>query len=127
MKGPRPVVPDPLVPAPPKDPILAEGRQATPDAADRAARDYYQRKLRTRTDDPRVYAAPRSVDRGQREQGQPRAPVVYRTIPRNEPRSEPRPQAQRPAPAEPRARARVEVRSEPRPQGTTSERRRAKQ
>lgn len=122
MKGPRPVVPDPALPTPPNETPPAEGRQASPDAADRAARDYYQRKLRTRTADPRVYAVPRSVDGGRREI-QPRAPVIYRTTPR----SEPRPQAQQPARAEPRAPARVEVRSEPRPQGTASERRRAKQ
>lgn len=127
MKDPRPVVPDPLLPTPPHDPVPAEGRQATTDAADRAARDYYQRKLRSRADDPRVYSAPRTVDRGPRQESQPRAPVIYRTIPQSEPRSEPRAQAPQQPRAEPRAPARVEVRSEPRPQGTASEKHRAKQ
>ena len=126
MRGPRPVVPDPLLPSPPMNPPPAEGRQAQSNAADRAARDYYQRKVRSRTDDPRAWSAPQPVNRdGPRSE--PRAPVIYRTIPQNEPRSEPRPQVQQPARSEPRSPARVEVRSEPRPEGTISERRRAKQ
>ena len=136
MKNPRPVTPDPIVTSVPPRPEPAEGRQAGTDAADRAAREYYERKRREAdsrsarsepamsapqsrpqplTNEPVIYRSYPRPERPQSQpQGQPQSQGQYQ--PRSEPRSESRPQASQPVRAEPRpvTPARVEVRNEPR-------------
>jgi len=96
MKGVRPVVPDPMVPSGIE---TVQGQQSGSLAADRAAREYYERKRRAASSGPG-----QTMESSRRPET--REPVIYHSAP---PRYQPRDEAGRDR--------RIETRSQPTMQG----------